>query len=64
MQAETEELARRVEALSAENIGLKSEINQLMENSKKLRLENATLSVIPTAPLRPLLLCSDHTLSL
>ncbi|CAO2835530.1 unnamed protein product [Amaranthus hypochondriacus] len=43
-QAETEELARRVEALSAENIGLKSEINQLMENSKKLRLENATLS--------------------
>lgn len=43
-QAETEELARRVESLSAENIALKSEINQMVENSQKLRLENATLT--------------------
>lgn len=46
MQAETEELARKVEALSAENIALKSEINQVVENSQKLRLENDTLTVI------------------
>lgn len=45
MQAETEELAKRVESLTAENIALKSEINQLVENSQKLRLENATLTV-------------------
>lgn len=43
-QAETEELARRVEALTAENAALKSEINQLVENSQKLRHENATLT--------------------
>lgn len=43
-QAETEELARKVEALSAENIALKSEINQVVENSQKLRLENDTLT--------------------
>ncbi|XP_042481428.1 G-box-binding factor 3-like isoform X2 [Macadamia integrifolia] len=42
-QAETEELAVRVENLSAENIALRSEINQLIENSQKLRLENAAL---------------------
>uniref|UniRef100_A0A7C8ZB59 BZIP domain-containing protein n=1 Tax=Opuntia streptacantha TaxID=393608 RepID=A0A7C8ZB59_OPUST len=43
-QAETEELARRVESLTAENAALKSEINQLVENSQKLRHENATLT--------------------
>ncbi|TYI50799.1 hypothetical protein E1A91_D12G128100v1 [Gossypium mustelinum] len=42
-QAETEELARKVEALTAENTTLRSEINQLTEKSEKLRLENATL---------------------
>lgn len=42
-QAETEELAKRVESLNAENAALKSEINQLVENSQKLRHENATL---------------------
>ncbi|KAG4187841.1 hypothetical protein ERO13_A08G126200v2 [Gossypium hirsutum] len=43
MQAETEELARKVESLTAENATLRSEINQLTEKSEKLRLENATL---------------------
>ncbi|KNA08201.1 hypothetical protein SOVF_164610 [Spinacia oleracea] len=43
-QAETEELARRVESLSAENMALKSEVNLLVENSQKLRLENAALT--------------------
>ncbi|XP_009377247.2 common plant regulatory factor 1 [Pyrus x bretschneideri] len=42
-QAETEELARKVEALSADNVALKSEINRLTENSATLRLENTTL---------------------
>ncbi|XP_012437734.2 G-box-binding factor 3 [Gossypium raimondii] len=42
-QAETEELARKVESLTAENTTLRSEINQLTEKSEKLRLENATL---------------------
>ncbi|XP_043717017.1 common plant regulatory factor 1-like isoform X6 [Telopea speciosissima] len=42
-QAETEELAVTVETLSAENIALRSELNQLTENSQKLRLENAAL---------------------
>ena len=42
-QAETEELARKVDALSAENVALKSEISQLTENSSTLKLENATL---------------------
>ncbi|XP_022757497.1 common plant regulatory factor 1-like isoform X4 [Durio zibethinus] len=43
LQAETEELARKVESLTAENAALRSEINQLSEKSEKLRLENATL---------------------
>ncbi|GAB4844555.1 Common plant regulatory factor, variant 2 [Ancistrocladus abbreviatus] len=43
IHAETEELGRRVESLSAENMALKSEINQLMGNSEKLRSENASL---------------------
>ncbi|KAK7338010.1 hypothetical protein VNO77_18605 [Canavalia gladiata] len=42
-QAETEELARKVESLNAENVSLKSEINRLIESSEKLREENATL---------------------
>ncbi|XP_043687320.1 G-box-binding factor 3-like isoform X1 [Telopea speciosissima] len=42
-QAETEELALKVETMSAENIALRSELNRLMENSEKLRLENAVL---------------------
>ncbi|ONI23335.1 hypothetical protein PRUPE_2G182800 [Prunus persica] len=42
-QAETEELARKVDALSAENVALKSEISRLTENSSTLKLENATL---------------------
>ncbi|KAE8726821.1 G-box-binding factor 3 [Hibiscus syriacus] len=42
-QAETEELSRKVEYLTAENATLRSEINQLTEKSEKLRVENATL---------------------
>ncbi|KAG8653480.1 common plant regulatory factor 1 isoform X2 [Manihot esculenta] len=42
-QAETEELAHKVESLTSENMALKSEINQLTEKSEKLRLENAAL---------------------
>ncbi|VVB13868.1 unnamed protein product [Arabis nemorensis] len=42
-QAETEELARKVEALTAENMALRSELNQLNEKSDKLRGVNATL---------------------
>ncbi|XP_047318342.1 common plant regulatory factor 1-like [Impatiens glandulifera] len=43
-QAETEELARRVEALTAENLSLKSEMDRLNEISEQLKLENAALS--------------------
>ncbi|KAL8192594.1 hypothetical protein R6Q57_027779 [Mikania cordata] len=42
-QAEAEELAIRVEALTAENLNLKSEINRLTDTSEKLKLQNATL---------------------
>lgn len=42
-QAETEELAKRVQSLTAENVNLKSEINKLAENSEKLKIENLTL---------------------
>ncbi|XP_044494516.1 common plant regulatory factor 1-like isoform X2 [Mangifera indica] len=42
-QAETEELARKVDSLNVENMTLKSEIDQLTEKSEELRLENATL---------------------
>ncbi|CAL0301788.1 unnamed protein product [Lupinus luteus] len=42
-QAESEELALKVEALNAENVTLKSEMNKLAECSEKLRVENATL---------------------
>ncbi|KAG8477469.1 hypothetical protein CXB51_030476 [Gossypium anomalum] len=42
-QAETEELARKVESLTSANAALRSEINQLTEMSEKVRLENAIL---------------------
>ncbi|CAK7348774.1 unnamed protein product [Dovyalis caffra] len=42
-QAEAEELSHKVEALTTENMSLKSEINQFTEKSEKLRLENAAL---------------------
>ncbi|XP_024176052.1 common plant regulatory factor 1 isoform X4 [Rosa chinensis] len=42
-QAETDELARKVEALNADNVSLKSEINRLTESSDRLRVENASL---------------------
>ncbi|KAL2468973.1 G-box-binding factor 3 [Forsythia ovata] len=42
-QAEAEELAVKVQALNTENMTLKSEIDKLMENSEKLKVENATL---------------------
>ncbi|XP_072951509.1 G-box-binding factor 3-like isoform X1 [Typha angustifolia] len=42
-QAETEELAVKVQSLNAENSTLRSEISQLSENSEKLRLENCAL---------------------
>ena len=48
-QAETEELALKVESMIAENEAIKSEINGLTDNSEKLRLENATLMVHPYA---------------
>lgn len=42
-QAEAEELAIRVQSLTNENLTLKSEINKLAENSKKLKLENTAI---------------------
>lgn len=48
IQAEAEELARRVDTLTSENLTLKSEINQLIGSSEKLRMENATLKVMLT----------------
>jgi plant G-box-binding factor len=50
MQAETEELAHKVESLNAENVAIKSELERLTENSEKLRLENATLMVYIHVP--------------
>ncbi|XP_051147712.1 common plant regulatory factor 1-like isoform X3 [Andrographis paniculata] len=43
-QAETEELAGKVQALTAENLSLTAEINKLMESSKKLKLQNVALT--------------------
>lgn len=55
LQAETEELARKVESLTAENASIRSEIDRVTEHSGKLRLENVILmvnlcsiSIIPT----------------
>ncbi|KZV21873.1 transcriptional activator TAF-1 [Dorcoceras hygrometricum] len=42
-QAEAEELAIKVRALTSENTTLKSELTKLMKNSEKLKLENATI---------------------
>jgi plant G-box-binding factor len=42
-QAETDELARRVELLTVENRSLRREINRLRESSKKLSSENSAL---------------------
>ncbi|KAI3494903.1 hypothetical protein L1887_36919 [Cichorium endivia] len=42
-QAEAEELAIKVDALTSENLTLKSEINRLTDNSEKLKLQNAKL---------------------
>ncbi|GAA0175754.1 hypothetical protein LIER_28868 [Lithospermum erythrorhizon] len=42
-QAEAEELAIKVQLLTAENMTLKSEINKFVENSKKLKLENTAI---------------------
>ncbi|KAK4483508.1 hypothetical protein RD792_010705 [Penstemon davidsonii] len=42
-QAEAEELATEVQTITADNLNLKSEKIKLMESTKKLRLENATL---------------------
>ncbi|CAM0881957.1 unnamed protein product [Alopecurus aequalis] len=44
-QAETEELAKKVELLTAENASLRREINRLTESSKKLSSENSALMV-------------------
>jgi hypothetical protein len=46
-QAETEDLAKRVELLTAENTSLKREINRLTESCKKLSSENSALMVLP-----------------
>jgi dynactin complex subunit len=48
IQAEAEELARRVDALTSENLLLKSEMNELAQNSEKLKMENAALKVMHT----------------
>ncbi|KAJ0989303.1 hypothetical protein J5N97_007659 [Dioscorea zingiberensis] len=42
-QAEAEELAMKVDALTNENASLRSEINRLREKSENLRLENTSL---------------------
>ncbi|KAL4562637.1 hypothetical protein LXL04_026665 [Taraxacum kok-saghyz] len=42
-QAEAEELAIKVDALTTENLTLKTEINRLTDNSQKLKLQNAKL---------------------
>ncbi|XP_010232100.1 G-box-binding factor 3 isoform X2 [Brachypodium distachyon] len=42
-QAETEELAKKVELLTAENTSLRRDIRRLTESSKKLRSENSAL---------------------
>lgn len=42
-QAESEELALKVESLNAENLALRSEINRLTENSENLKIKNTML---------------------
>lgn len=41
-----DELMRRYESLNVENTALKFELDQLKEDSEKLRIENAALMVI------------------
>ena len=60
IQAETEELATKVESLTAENSLLKSEVSRLAEKSEKLKLENATLMVQPCFPSFALPFLSFH----
>nr|AAD42937.1 G-box binding protein 1 [Catharanthus roseus] len=48
-QAETEELAKKVQTLTAENMTLRSEINKLTENSEHLRHESALLDKLKNA---------------
>ncbi|KAL5989245.1 Common plant regulatory factor [Asimina triloba] len=47
-QAETEELAAKVESLTQENVSLRSEMSRLTEKSEKLRKENSVL-MFPSA---------------
>ncbi|XP_031494780.1 G-box-binding factor 3 isoform X1 [Nymphaea colorata] len=42
-QAETEELAMKVESLNSENLDLREELNRLREKSEKLKQENSSL---------------------
>ncbi|XP_022924747.1 common plant regulatory factor 1-like isoform X1 [Cucurbita moschata] len=44
-QAEAEELAHKVDSLTAENVAIRSEIKRLSENSEKIKKENATLMI-------------------
>lgn len=45
IQAECEELAKRVETLKEENSSLRDELEHMREESQKLAAENATLTV-------------------
>ena len=57
LQAEMEELVRKVDSLTAENMALRSEISKLVEDSEKIRAENAALTV----PFFVLCLCLDQS---
>ena len=46
-QAEYEELVKSCDSLSTEQMDLKSELDQLKADAKKLRIENAALRVLP-----------------
>lgn len=48
LQAECEELQRRVEALSGENHSLKDELQRLSEECEKLTSENSSIKVLNT----------------
>jgi plant G-box-binding factor len=45
-QAEVEGVMMRYESLNVENVALKTELDQLKEDSEKLRNENAALMVL------------------
>lgn len=59
-QAEYEELVKSCDSLSTEQMDLKSELDQLKADAKKLRLENAALWVRPLRilPMLEPLICS------